>query len=208
MKRSTQIGLAAAGVVLVATIWANSGDDPQEDSLVYNNLAECRAGGQLSSTQCEQRFNEATANHLRDAKKFTSTTACETEYGAGSCRSAVWNGAQVVIPALAGIMLARSLAQGGGAAQPLLPPTQQACPPGSQAPECQQARSSSSSNSGGGGSYGGRSGSSSSSRAYSTTSGAALVARSGTVSGASSATTVSRGGFGSTSHSYSSSSSS
>lgn len=208
MKRSTQIGLAAAGVVLVATIWANSGPD-EEDSLVYNNLAECRAGGQLSSSQCEQRFNEASANHLRDAKKFTSTSACETEYGAGSCRSAVWNGAQVVVPALAGIMLARSLAQGGGgAAQPLLPPTQQACPPGSQAPECQQARSSSSS-SGGGSSYGGRSGSSSSSsRAYSTTSGAALVARSGTVSGASSASTVSRGGFGSTSRSYSSSSSS
>jgi uncharacterized protein YgiB involved in biofilm formation len=207
MKRSTQIGLAAAGVVLVATIWANSGPD-EEDSLVYNNLAECRAGGQLSSSQCEQRFNEASANHLRDAKKFTSTSACEAEYGSGSCQSAVWNGAQVIVPALAGIMLARSLAQGGGVAQPLLPPTRQACPPGSPAQECQQARSSSSGSSGGSGSYGSRSSSSSSSRAYSTTSGAALVARSGTVSGASSASTVSRGGFGSTSRSYSSSSSS
>ncbi|AOO82436.1 DUF1190 domain-containing protein [Bosea vaviloviae] len=204
MKRSTQIGLAAAGVVLVATIWANSGDDTQEDSFVYNSLAECRAAGQLSSSQCEARFNEATANHLRDAKKFTSTSACETEYGSGSCRSAVWNGAQVIVPALAGIMLARSLSQGGGAAQPLLPPTQQACPPGSPAQECQQARSSSSSS--GGGSYGGRSGSSS--RAYSTTSGAAVVARSGTVSGVASTSTTSRGGFGSTSHSFSSSSSS
>ncbi|HEY5796541.1 MAG TPA: DUF1190 domain-containing protein [Bosea sp. (in: a-proteobacteria)] len=205
MKRSTQIGLAAAGVVLVATIWANSGPD-EEDSLVYNNLAECRAGGQLSSSQCEQRFNEASANHLRDAKKFTSTSSCEAEYGSGSCQSAVWNGAQVIVPALAGIMLARSLAQGGGTAQPLLPPTRQACPPGSPAQECQQARSSSSS--GGSGGYGGRSSSSSSSRAYSTTSGAALVARSGTVSGVSSTSTTSRGGFGSTSRSYSSSSSS
>jgi uncharacterized protein YgiB involved in biofilm formation len=203
MKRSTQIGLAAVGVVLVATIWANSGSD-EEESLVYNNLAECRAGGQLSSSQCEQRFNEASANHLRDAKKFTSTSSCEAEYGSGSCRSAVWNGAQVIVPALAGIMLARSFAQGGGAAQPLLPPTRQACPPGSPAQECQQARSSSSSSGGG---YGGRS-SSSSSRAYSTTSGAALVARSGTVSGVSTTSTTSRGGFGSTSRSYSSSSSS
>lgn len=204
MKRSTQIGLAAAGVVLVATIWANSGSD-EEDSLVYNNLAECRAGGQLTSAQCEQRFNEASANHLREAKKFTSTSACEAEYGSGSCQSAVWNGAQVIVPALAGIMLARSLAQGGGTAQPLLPPTRQACPPGSPAQECQQARSSSSSS---GGYGGGSRSSSSSSRAYSTTSGAALVARSGTVSGARSATTVSRGGFGSTARSYSSSSSS
>lgn len=207
MKRSTQIGLAAAGILLVATYWGRSGSQQQsEESLVYANLAECRAGGQLTSTQCEQRFNEATANHLRDAKKFTSTSACETEYGSGSCRSAVWNGAQVVVPALAGIMLARSLAQGGGAAQPLLPPTQQACPPGSQAPECQQARSSSSGSSGGG--YGGR-GSSSSARAYSTTSGAALVARSGSSPGvATTTTTTSRGGFGSTARSYSSSSSS
>jgi uncharacterized protein YgiB involved in biofilm formation len=204
MKRSTQIGLAAAGVLLVATYWGRSGSqDQSEDSLVYNTVAECRAGGQLTSTQCDQRFREASANHLRDAKKFTSTSACETEYGSGSCQSAVWNGAQVVVPALAGFMLARSLTQGGGAAQPLLPPTQQACPPGSQAPECQQARSSSS---GSGSSYGGRGGSSA--RAYSTTSGAALVARSGSSPGVTTTTTTSRGGFGSTARSYSSSSSS
>jgi uncharacterized protein YgiB involved in biofilm formation len=203
MKRSTQIGLAAAGIVLVATVWSLSGDETEEN-LVYNSLADCRAAGELSASQCEARFNEASANHLRDAKKFTSTSACETEYGAGSCRSAVWNGAQVVVPALAGIMLARSLAQGGGAAQPLLPPTQQACPPGSQAQECQQARSSSSSSSSSGGS-GSRG--SSSSRAYSTTSGTAVVARNGTA-GVSTPSVSSRGGFGSTSHSYSSSSSS
>ncbi len=206
MKRSTQIGLAAAGVVLVATIWGSGREEATEESLVYNSLADCRAGGQLTSTQCEQRFNEATANHLRDAKKFSSTSACEAEYGSGSCRSAVWNGASVVVPALAGFMLARSLTQGGGAAQPLLPPTREACPPGNAAPECQQARSSSSGSSGGG--YGGR-GSSSSSRAYSTTSGAAVVARSGSSPGVVTTTsTTSRGGFGSTARSFSSSSSS
>ncbi|WNJ93318.1 DUF1190 domain-containing protein [Bosea sp. 685] len=204
MKRSTQIGLAAAGVVLVATVWSFSGDD-DDDSLVYNTLAECRAGGQLSASQCEQRFNEASVNHLRDARKFSNTSACETEYGVGSCQSASWNGAQVVVPALAGIMLARSLAQGGGAAQPLLPPTRDACPPGSQAQECQQARGyGNSSNSSGRSYYGG-----SSSRAYSTSSGQALVARSGgSSSGVSTTSVASRGGFGSTSHSFSSSSSS
>jgi uncharacterized protein YgiB involved in biofilm formation len=201
MKRSTQIGLAAAGIVLVATVWSLSGDETEEN-LVYNSLADCRAAGELSASQCEARFNEASANHLRDAKKFSNMSLCETEYGAGSCRSAIWNGAQVVVPALAGIMLARSLAQGGGAAQPQLPPTQQACPPGSQAQECQQARSSSSSSSGGSGSRG-----SSSSRAYSTTGGAAVVARNGTA-GVSTPSVSSRGGFGSTSRSYSSSSSS
>lgn len=206
MKRSTQIGLAAVGVVLVASFWPRG--EETEESFVYNSVADCRAAGQLGASQCEQRFNEASANHLRDAKKFSSTSQCETEYGAGGCQSAVWNGAQVVIPALAGIMLARQFAQGGGAAQPLLPPTSQTCPPGSQQPECQQARSSSSSSGGSGGSSGSRS-SSSSSRAYSTTSGGAVIARAGTTSGSATATSVSsRGGFGSTSRSYSSSSSS
>lgn len=206
MKRSTQIGLAAIGVVLVASLWPRS--EETEENLVYNSLADCRAAGQLTATQCEQRFSEASANHLRDAKKFNSAGQCEAEYGAGGCQNAVWNGAQVVIPALAGIMLARSFAQGGGAAQPLLPPTSQACPPGSQAEGCQQARSSSSSSGGSGGSSSSR-GSSSSARAYSTTSGAAVVARAGSTPGSATATSVSsRGGFGSTSRSYSSSSSS
>lgn len=203
MKRSTKIGLAAVGVVLVATTWSLVGGSSEEETLVYNSLAECRTAGQISASQCEQRFNEASANHLRDSKKFGSNSACETEYGAGSCRGSTWNNAQVFIPALAGVMLARSLSQGGGAAQPLLPPTQQACPPGSQAQECQQARSSSSS-SGGGSSGGG-----SRSRAYSTTSGQALVARNVSSTGVASVPGVaSRGGFGATARSFSSSSSS
>lgn len=211
MKRSTQIGLAAAGVVLVATYWSLSGGET-EDSLVYSNVAECRAANQLSASQCEQRFNEASANHLRDAKKFTSTASCEQEFGSGGCQSAVWNGAQVVIPALAGIMLARQFMSGGGAAQPLLPPTNSVCPPGTRQPgsgrpECeQQPRSSSSSSSSSGGSYGG---SSSRSRAYTTTSGQAMVARNISSTGmASTPSVASRGGFGSTSRSFSSSSSS
>jgi uncharacterized protein YgiB involved in biofilm formation len=210
MKRSTQIGLAAAGVVLVATYWSLSGGET-DDSLIYNNLSECRAANQLSASQCEQRFNEASANHLRDAKKFTSSAACEQEFGASGCQSAVWNNAQVFIPALAGIMLARQFMSGGGAAQPLLPPTSSACPPGTRQPgsgrpECEQPARSSSSSSSSGGYYGG---SSSRSRAYTTTSGQAMVARNISSTGmASTPSVASRGGFGSSSRSFSSFSSS
>lgn len=210
MKRSTQIGLAAAGVVLVATYWSLSGGET-EDSLVYNNVAECRAANQLSTSQCEQRFNEASANHLRDAKKFTSSASCEQEFGASGCQSATWNNAQVFIPALAGIMLARQFMSGGGAAQPLLPPTSAACPPGTRQPgsgrpECEQPPRSSSSSSSSGGYYGG---SSSRSRAYTTTSGQAMVARNISSTGmASTPSVASRGGFGSSSRSFSSFSSS
>ncbi len=206
MKRSSQIGLGAAGVLLVAIVWSMTSDS-QEENLVYDSLSDCRAAGQLTAQQCETAFSEATAARLKDAPKFQSQTACETQYGANGCGSATIGGAQYFIPSLAGFMLARGLSGGGQAqAQPLMPPTTSACPPGSTQPECQQARSSSGS-SGGGGSYG----SSSRSRAYSTTSGGNVTAAfAGASRGGSVSTTSvsSRGGFGSTARSFSSHSSS
>jgi uncharacterized protein YgiB involved in biofilm formation len=207
MKRSSQIGLGAAGVLLVATVWSMTSDS-QEENLVYNSLSDCRAAGQLTAQQCETAFSEATAARLKDAPKFQNQTACEAQYGANGCGSATIGGAQYFIPALAGFMLARGLSGGGQAqAQPLMPPTTSACPPGSTQPECQQARSSSGSSGGGGGSYG----SSSRSRAYSTTSGGNVTAAfaGGSRGGSVSTTSVSsRGGFGSTARSFSSHSSS
>ncbi|RYE31883.1 MAG: DUF1190 domain-containing protein [Hyphomicrobiales bacterium] len=206
MKRSSQIGLAAVGVILVATVWSMTSEDPQEN-LVYDSLSDCRAAGQLTAQQCETAFSEATAARLKDAPKFQSQSACETQYGASGCSAASIGGAQYFIPALAGFMLARGLSGGQAQAQPLMPPTTAACPPGSPQPECQQARSSSGS-SGGSGSYGG---SSSRSRAYSTTSGSNVTAAfAGGSRGGSVATTrvSSRGGFGSTARSFSSHSSS
>ncbi|CAH1648310.1 conserved hypothetical protein [Hyphomicrobiales bacterium] len=206
MKRSSQIGLAAAGVLLVATVWSMTGDDGEEN-LVYNNLSDCRTAGQLTAQQCETAFSEATAARLKDAPKFRSQNECEAQYGANGCSTASIGGAQYFIPALAGFMLARGMA--GAQAQPLLPPTTSECPPGSAQPECQQARSSSSSSSSGG--YGSSSSSSSRSRAYSTTSGRGVTAAfaGGSSSGSVAATSVSsRGGFGSTARSYSSHSSS
>lgn len=204
MKRSTQIGLAAAGVLMVATVWSLTGEDA-EDSLVYNSLSDCQAGGQLSVQQCETAFSEAAAARLKDAPKYRSQGECEAQYGANGCSTANIGGAQFFIPALAGFMLARGLS--GAQAQPLLPPTTAACPPGSSQPECQQARGSSSSSSSGGGGGSG----SSRSRAYSTTSGRGLTAAfAGGARSASVATTStsSRGGFGSIARSFSSHSSS
>lgn len=191
MKRSTQIGLGAAGLLLVAGTWSIVAN--QDDQLVYETVAACRADGQISADQCESRFEEAKARHVREAKRYPSTGACEADYGLGQCESWTVNGAAVAVPAFAGIMLARSLARGGGSAEPLLPPDRNTCPPGSQEPECR--RSSSSSGSGGGGG--------SSGRRYSKTSGESV-----STSGHSGSVHVaSRGGFGSTGHSVGGSSS-
>lgn len=194
MKRSTQIGLSAGGLLLVASAWSLVGRE--EEALVYPDVAACRADGALSAAECEQRFAEARVAHLRDARKFTSTSECEAEYGPGRCEGRAWNGATVVVPALAGLVLARSLLSGGGSAEPLLPPTRQACPPGSPREECQPGRSSSSGGSGG-------RGSSTGARAYTRTSGQSLVTTPGTAR----TSVVSRGGFGGLGHAFGSSSS-
>jgi len=183
VKRSTQIGLAAVGVVLVASIWSRP-DEETQDSLVYNSLSDCRAGGQLSAQQCETAFSEAAAARLKDAPKFNSQNECEAQYGANGCSSA-------------------SI---GAQAQPLLPPTAATCPPGSPQPECQQPRASSSSSSS---SYGGSSSGGGRARAYSTTTGRGFTVSPSATRGVSSTTRVSsRGGFGSIARSFSSHSSS
>ncbi len=102
---------------------------------------------------CENEYAKASQQSVEDAPKFQALSDCEAEYGASQCRPAMWNGASVFIPALAGVLIARSLANAGQTtSQPLYPPRTgpAACPPGynpAERPECQQRSSSSSSSS-------------------------------------------------------------
>jgi uncharacterized protein YgiB involved in biofilm formation len=205
MKRSTQIGLAAAGVVMVATVWSLSGDDPKED-LVFNSIEDCRSNGALGAQACETAYAIASDKRLREAPRYADNAACEAVYGPGSCSAATIDGRTHILPALAGFMLARNLAgRGYQPAAPLLPPTLAACPPaarraGSGRPECEPPSSAAAAttatrygSSGGGLRW----------RSYSTTSGGSIAA-SPTVSRRATQTATSRGGFGSTSRSYSS----
>ena len=189
MKRSTKIALGAAGIVMAAGAWSLMGGE--DDDLVYSDPSYCRSDGKLTPEQCDRRFEEARAEHARSARRFSSQTACEGEYGSGRCETALVNGTSYWIPAFAGIMLARRFAAGGGLAQPLLPPDRQMCPPGSPAPQCQPRRSGSS-GSGGGSSW----------RWYSTTSGGSV--RTNGSSRSSGVSVTSRGGFGSTGRGFSS----
>lgn len=257
MKRSHAIALGATGIIL-AGAWLGSGSsqriddraagaDTPETAQIYDNVEDCRqsrkplfgdrnADGTLKVTEeqnaCEREFQQAMANHVSTAPKFSNQNACESEYGSGKCQSTTFNGAAVFIPALAGFMVARYLTSQRNA-QPLLParvhPAGQ-CPPG-QTPETMPGcsappRTGSSSSSGSGGSGSGW-------RSYSTSSGhtvsrngnaptatipssagfapaprtsmGAAPARSSSYSTASSSSSVSRGGFGSSGRSSSSS---
>ncbi|HEY8578898.1 MAG TPA: DUF1190 domain-containing protein [Beijerinckiaceae bacterium] len=195
MKRSTKIGLGAAGVVLAASAWSHFGGEGER--LVYNDRAACLGDGKLQPAQCERHFDRATAAHLRNARRYPSRAACEGDHRPGDCQPLSSQGApgstaQAWIPALAGVMVARGLMGVLADAQPLLPPTRQACPPGAALPECQPSTS------GGGGSGSGG-------RVYSTSSGDTLATS--RASGPTRVSVASRGGFGSSGRGFSSSSS-
>jgi uncharacterized protein YgiB involved in biofilm formation len=228
LKRSEYIAIGAVGLLLVATVWPRSsqpdttptlsGNDGFQ-SLAFANLEECRASQVVTAAVCETEFGKVAQVSVADAPKFNTAATCEQEYGPNSCRSATWNGASVFIPALAGVMIARSLSNAAATnSQPLFPARTgpAACPVGVSIAANPQCAPRSASSSGGG--------------FYSTSAGiligrasnsAAVVSRgsvprSGNVFSGSSASsanrsaigtsspTVSRGGFGSTGRSMSS----
>lgn len=213
MKRSSMIILGAAGVLVAAALWPRS--QTREEgvgTLVYDSPSDCRAAGLVSAQECEQQFQQASQQVLATAEKFERREDCETQFGAGQCRSATWNGASVFVPAMVGFLLARSLAGGGtpAATQPLFPPRVQdtPCPPGADPqlrPDCQPRQSSSSSprwsyySSGSGGTV-------VRNRDAAVGQMNAAAPRSALASPPARSNVVSRGGFGSTSRSFSSSS--
>jgi uncharacterized protein YgiB involved in biofilm formation len=173
MKRSHKIMLGATGIIL-AGAWLGSGNekvsapsDPGADARIYTNLDECMkanrgfaapkfVNGQLievkssEQSKCEEDFRVATENHEKIAPKFAKQAECETQYGAGQCKSTLMNGTSVFLPVMAGVMVANYLSNRHNA-QALLPARQAGavpCPPGVtpvQQPGCLMPRQASSS---------------------------------------------------------------
>jgi Protein of unknown function (DUF1190) len=170
LKRSEYIALGAVGLLVVATVWPRSPSTPPApndpgiatgdgfQTLAFASLDECRNAQVVTAATCDTQFREAQGASIEDAPKFAALDKCEAEFGANACRPALWQGASVFVPALAGVLIARSLMNNQTSGQPLYPPRTgpAACPPGASAaqqPEC-QTRSASSSSSTGSGSSG------------------------------------------------------
>lgn len=229
MKRSSAILLGASGVILVGAWLGRSQPESEAAASIYTSVAECANAGVLSRDTCESEFAAAAEAHTTRAPRFTGQAECEAQYGTGSCRSTTIAGTSYFIPAMVGFLVANHLAN-RRQAQGLLPPlaSQQRCAPGftpQTQPGCVVApRSSSGSSSSGGWSSfsttSGHSVSRSSSASPSVrvpraatvpsaprTSVGPVVSRSSSSSAVRSSS-VSRGGFGTTARSTSSSSSS
>jgi uncharacterized protein YgiB involved in biofilm formation len=174
LKRSEYIALGAIGLMFAATVWPRDAPSPSApndpgiatgdgfQTLAFANLEECRATQVVTSAVCETQFREAEGASTADAPKFAALDKCEAEFGANACRLSQWQGAPVFVPALAGVLIARSLMNGQTSGQPLYPPRTgpAACSPGvvtAQQPECQARTASSSSSSSGNSGGSGRS---------------------------------------------------
>ncbi|MGL5447796.1 MAG: DUF1190 domain-containing protein [Rhabdaerophilum sp.] len=221
MKRSSMILLGATGI-LIAGAWLGRSTGPlghDDKANVYEDINACISANVLTRDQCEAEFAAARERHLAEAPRFSSAQTCESQYGSGQCQPATIGGTSYFLPVMAGMLVAQRL-MNQRQGQALLPPlrSQQACAPGftpATQPGCVVQRTGSTSSTGGAGW-----------RSYSTSSGAAVsrntsgpstvtVPRSTTAprstSGPStspSSSGISRGGFGSTARSTSSSSSS
>ena len=211
LKRSEYIAIGAVGLLAVAAFWPRgqvhigpgADDAVRPDAQAFASADECRMAVGMTPEICDRAFATAQQTALSNAPRFDSQMSCEGQFGAGQCRSAIWNGASVFVPVLVGVLVARSLANAAQPqSQPLFPPRAGAtnCPQGSSTlgqPECApQGRS------------GGGTGGVSFGRSFSTGSGTTVTRRAGpdgrvTVSSRS-GRTVARSGFGSTGRAVSS----
>ena len=224
MKRSHAIALGATGII-VAGAWLGNGstrvgdDTPTVEAGIYADAAECISAGVLTRDVCEAEFKKATEAHVAAAPKYADKATCEAQYGASQCRTTTFNGASVFVPAMIGMLVANHLSN-QRQSQPLypqagaMPPCQPGMTPQTQA-GCSPTRSYSTSS---GSTIFRSSGISAAATRVPTSAVTAPVARSSIIpsgtprstptSSPASSNSVARGGFGSTGHATSSSSSS
>ena len=198
-KRTIGITLLALGAGAV-TIGTFSGTGNSDRPKTFRSPEACQADASIPADECRATYVQALSAHERSAPAYQNRETCEKEYGAGQCVTPSANSgrASMFIPLMAGYMIGRAGANRFQAA-PLYRR------PGDPDGEFRQsaafpfgASQSSSSSS----SSRGFSGSSSSS---SSTGGARAPSASSSNSSSMGVTTTSRGGFGASGRSSSSS---
>ena len=131
MKRSEYIAIGAVGLLAVAAFWPRNvtsvGGSMEEaiapDAQAFSTVEECRMTAGMTAEACERAFAAAQQAAVANAPRFDNQTSCEAQYGAGQCRSSTWNGASVFVPAVIGMLVARSMMNADQPrGQPLYPP--------------------------------------------------------------------------------------
>jgi uncharacterized protein YgiB involved in biofilm formation len=202
MKRSRTVRLAFLGSAsALALVACEEAKDPLAEANFFRDPVECAQ--KLDRTACEASFAEARTEHLRSAPAFASREACEQAYGAANCTWQETNvspeqvqeqkpgattpsassGGGWFMPMMMGYMLGNALGNRSMMPGQAMPPGQTATAPGASSTGARPI--------------------------YRNASNQVFSGRSALgTSRVAAASTTSRGGFGTTSRSYSSSSSS
>ncbi|WP_338661841.1 DUF1190 domain-containing protein [Pararoseomonas sp. SCSIO 73927] len=163
MRRSSKIALTlVVGAGLGAGAFAALSGNSDEEGVLTSEAACVERLGGNAAAECGEVFRSAVYEHARTAPRYASAEECQQATGGdctgiGGSKSAGATAASLFIPAMAGVMIGRMMADGTRGAMPVYAgaaPPPGACPPGvAGQPGCPPAQSSrgSGTSSGGGG---------------------------------------------------------
>jgi uncharacterized protein YgiB involved in biofilm formation len=80
MKRSRLLKLTLLSAAPLALAACRTDDD-----LVYSNVQDCTKDGRVNAVRCQQSYERARAEHLRNAERYAALAPCEDAYGPGAC---------------------------------------------------------------------------------------------------------------------------
>lgn len=112
-RRSAYISTLLVGGAAAVMLSACGDDDVQQtEAKIFPTVQACEV--EFSAEECSKAFEESRQLHLQNAPRFNDMGSCEAQIGAGACQSMVMaqpdgSVSNVFVPALMGFMLARAL---------------------------------------------------------------------------------------------------
>lgn len=98
MKRTSKLKLT---LMLGAGFGLTGCGESDESTLLFKDVDDCEQWG-VERLECEVQYQEALANHLVEAPKYTTESNCESDFGFDQCErdnNSIWR------PIMAGFMI-------------------------------------------------------------------------------------------------------
>jgi len=105
LMATASFSLAACGAPQVAA-------PPPEPALAYTSLTECKAANDISDTECDAGYANATAQAEQTAPRYATQSECEGAWGPDQCRPN-GSGGSFFTPLVTGFVIGQLLNGGG-----------------------------------------------------------------------------------------------
>ncbi|MFT6582375.1 MAG: hypothetical protein ACJAU6_002819 [Alphaproteobacteria bacterium] len=108
MKRTKNLKL----VLMSASALTLAACENQEDVAIFESVEQCVSHDGFGMEDCTANMEQAKAEHIRAAPKYTAAADCEADFGAGQCETApqqTSSGGSVFMPLMMGYMMGNML---------------------------------------------------------------------------------------------------